>query len=298
MPFYSPLRYPGGKRKLTNYMKLILGQNDLIGAHYIEPYAGGSAVALALLFEGYAAHIHINDLSRSVYAFWYSVLFETESLCRRIRETPVTVDEWHHQRAIQDHASEAPLLDLGFSTFFMNRTNWSGIITGGMIGGKNQRGSYKLDARYNAKDLIDRIKRVASHRAQIGVYHQHASLFISDVLPTLSHNALVYLDPPYYSKGKDLYENDYDYEDHKSVADLVRGMDQPWVVTYENTPEIECLYEDCRRIEYQLSYSAAGRYSGSELMFFCDELTVPTVADPARVSSREIQENQAALPVV
>ena len=298
MPFYSPLRYPGGKRKLSNYMKLILGQNDLMGAHYIEPYAGGSAVALALLFEGYASHIHINDLSRSVYAFWYSVLFETESLCRRIGETPVTVDEWHHQRAIQEHASEVPLLDLGFSTFFMNRTNWSGIITGGMIGGKNQRGSYKLDARYNVQDLIDRIKRVASHRSQIGVYDQHASLFITDVLPTLPHNALVYLDPPYYSKGKDLYENDYDYEDHKSVADLVRGMDQRWAVTYENTPEIVELYKEYRRIEYSLHYSAGERYSGSEVMFFCDELSVPSATDPARVTNGDVDVIEATLPLL
>ena len=298
MPYYSPLRYPGGKRRLSNYMKLVLQENSLLGAHYVEPYAGGCAVSLALLFEGYASRIHINDLSRPVYAFWHAVLYETEPLCSRIRQTPVTVDEWHHQRAIQEHASEVSLLDLGFSTFFMNRTNRSGIITGGMIGGKNQRGSYKLDARYNVEDLIDRIERVASHRSQIGVYDQDASLFITYVLPTLPHNALVFLDPPYYSKGKDLYENEYDYEDHKRVADLVRGMDQPWVLTYENMPEIERLYEGYRSIEYYLSYSAAGRYRGSELMFFCDKLTVPTVVDLARVSSRDIPEMQAALPVV
>jgi len=298
VPYYSPLRYPGGKRKLSNYMKLILWQNDLLGAHYVEPYAGGSAVALAVLFEGYASHIHINDLNRSVYAFWHSVLFETESLCRRIRETPVTVDEWHHQQAIQERASEVPLLDLGFSTFFMNRTNRSGIITGGMIGGNNQRGPYKLGARYHVEHLINRIQRVASHGSQVSLYNQDACLFMAKILPTLPPSALVYLDPPYWTKGKRLYENRYEYGDHKRVSDLVRGIDQRWVISYENTPEIVRLYEGYRRILYDLRYSAAGRYRGSELMFFCDQLTVPNVADPARVSSGETQKKQAALPVV
>jgi DNA adenine methylase len=298
MPFYSPLRYPGGKRKLSNYMKLILAESGLLGAHYVEPYAGGAAVALALLFEGYASHIHINDLSRSVYAFWYAVLYETESLCSRIRDTAVTVDEWHRQRAVQEHALEVPLLDLGFSTFFMNRTNRSGIITGGMIGGKKQSGAYKLDARYNAEDLTDRIKRVASHQSQVSIYDQDASVFITRVLPTLPHNSLVYLDPPYYTRAKRLYENQYEYNDHKRLSHFVRSIDQRWVVTYENAPEIVRLYQGYRRIAYDLNYSAAGRYRGAELMFFCDELTIPTAANPARVSSREVLKMQTALALL
>jgi len=298
MPFYSPLRYPGGKRKLSNYIKLLLGQNDLLGAHYIEPYAGGAAVALELLFEGYASHVHINDLSRSVYAFWYTVLYETESLCSRIRETAVTMDEWHHQRAIQERAFEVPLLDLGFSTFFLNRTNRSGIITGGVIGGKNQNGYYRLDARYNVEDLTDRIRRLASHRSQVSIYDQDASVFITKVLPSLPHNTLVYLDPPYYSKGKDLYENQYEYKDHKRVSDLVSNIDQCWVVTYDNTPEIVQLYKGYRRVVYHLNYSAAERYGGAEVMFFCDGLTIPTVANPARVSSQTVSKMLAAAPLL
>ncbi len=298
MPFYSPLRYPGGKRKLSNYIKLVLGQNGLFGAHYIEPYAGGAAVALALLFEGYASHIHINDLSRSVYAFWYAVLYETESLCSRIFETPATMDEWYHQRAIQERAFEVSLLDLGFSSFFMNRTNRSGIITGGVVGGKNQDGPYKLDARYNTDDLIERIRRIASHRSQISIYDQDASAFITTVLPSLPHNALVYLDPPYYSKGKDLYENQYKDEDHKKISDLVPNIGQHWVVTYDNTPEIVKLYEDYRRIVYHLNYSAADRYGGAEVMVFCNGLTIPTIANPAKVSNRVVSKMQASLSLL
>jgi DNA adenine methylase len=298
VPFYSPLRYPGGKRRLSDYVKLLLQCNDLDGAEYVEPYGGGCAIALALLFEGYVSHIHINDLSRSVYAFWHAVLNETESLCTRIRETPVTVEEWHAQRALQKRPSDASLLDLGFSTFFMNRTNRSGIIRGGMIGGKDQSGPYKLDARYNVQDLIHRIKRVASYRRRISIYGQDASVFITGLLPTLPENALVYLDPPYYVRGKRLYENEYEYSDHKEIADLVGGVQQRWVVTYEKAPEIVELYEGYRYIEYSLHYSAGERYSGSEVMFFSDDLAIPRVVNPASLTRAELRATQAALPPV
>lgn len=296
MPFYSPFRYPGGKRKLANYIKLVVEQNGLLRAQYIEPYAGGAAVALALLFEGYTSHIHINDLSRSVYAFWHAVLYETESLCTRIRSTNATMDEWHLQRAIQEHAYEVSLLDLGFSTFFMNRTNRSGIITGGVVGGKNQDGPYKLDARYNVEDLIDRISRVARYRSQISIYNEDAADFVTKTLPHVPSSALVYLDPPYYGKGQDLYENHYKYEDHKRISDIVADIDQSWIVTYDNTREIMQLYKDYRHIVYHLNYSAADRYGGSELMFFCDGLSIPSVANPARVTNQTVSRIQANLP--
>jgi len=296
MPFYSPLRYPGGKRKLSNYIKLVLGQNGLLGAQYVEPYAGGAAIALALLFDGYASHIHINDLSQSVYAFWYAVVHETESLCTRIRNTAVTMDQWHRQRAIQEHGCQIPLLDLGFSTFFMNRTNRSGIITAGVIGGKNQNGPYKLDARYNTEDLINRIRRVARHGSQISIYSEDTADFITEILPDLPSSALVYLDPPYYRKGKRLYGNHYEYGDHKRIFDLVANIDQSWIVTYDNTPETMQLYQDYRRITYRLNYSAADRYAGAEVMFFCNGLSIPSIVDPVRVSSRTVSRMLTDLP--
>jgi DNA adenine methylase len=297
MPFYSPLRYPGGKRKLSNYIKLVVAQNGLLGRHYVEPYAGGAAVALALLFEGYVSHIHINDLSRSVYAFWYTVLNETDLLCFRIQSVVVTMDEWYRQRGVQEEAHKASLLDLGFSTFFLNRTNRSGIILGGVIGGKGQEGPYKLDARYNVENLIDRIRRVASHRDQISIYNEDAADFIGNILPGVPGDALVYLDPPYYSKGKDLYESNYDYGDHRTISELVANIQQSWIVTYDNVPEIIDLYGDYSRIVYHFHYSAADRYRGSEVMFFGDGLSIPPVDTPVRVSKRTVRMLQSGLPL-
>ncbi len=297
MRFPSPLRYPGGKGKLTNFIKLIFCENDLLGAEYVEPYAGGAGVALSLLFDEYVSRIHINDISNSLHAFWHAVLNETDTLCARIRETAVTMEEWHRQKAIQEHAHEVSLLDLGFSTFFLNRTNRSGILKGGVIGGKNQAGEYRLDVRYNVDDLTQRIRRIAYYRDRICIYNQDAGQFLMDVLSNIRSNALVYLDPPYYVKGEGLYENYYGHDDHAQIARLVSGITQKWIVTYDNVPEIVNLYPNYRHLTYDLSYSAAERYQGAEVMFFCNDLIIPHVSTPACISRRTVNQYQVPLPL-
>ncbi|MCP4368797.1 MAG: DNA adenine methylase [Deltaproteobacteria bacterium] len=289
MPFLSPLRYPGGKRRLTNFVKLVFHNNNLLDGEYAEPYAGGAGVALALLFDEYVRRIHINDLDYSVYAFWYSVLNETESLCQLINDTPVTIDEWHRQKEIHND-TEVSLLELGFSTFFLNRTNRSGIISGGVIGGKNQTGEWKLDARYNKRNLVDRIKKVARYRKRISLYNLDASIFIRETIPQLSNQTLIYLDPPYFVKGQQLlYTNFYKPDDHKTVAGLVHSIQQSWIVSYDDVPEIRNLYNGFQHLDYGLRYSAQDRYRGSEIMFFCHGLEIPEVANPAKIKKNAFQ---------
>lgn len=297
MRFPSPLRYPGGKGKLANFVKLVFCHNNLFDAEYVEPYAGGTGIALALLFDEYVSHIHINDLNHSLYAFWYVVLNETEALCNRIRDTAVTMEEWYRQRAIQEQAAEVSLLDLGFSTFFLNRTNRSGILKGGVIGGKNQAGVYQLDARYNVDDLVWRIQRIARYRNRISIYNQDAADFIANVLPNLSDDTLIYLDPPYYVKGQDLYENYYDHNDHVEIATLVSQISQNWIVTYDNVPEIHALYSGYSNLTYDLSYSAAERYRGAEVMFFSPGIDIPDVSSPALVKRSTVNQYQVPLVI-
>ena len=288
MPFLTPLRYPGGKGKLANFMKLVFRANNLLDSPYIEPYAGGAGIALALLFDEFASHIHINDLNRSIFSFWKSVLNETDALCRLIHDTPVTMREWEYQKAVQQRADQVTTLELGFSTFFLNRTNRSGIITGGVIGGKNQDGPYKLDARLNRENLESRIQRIARFRDRISIYNLDAAQFIRTILPGISHNALVYLDPPYYMKGQGLYENYYEHNDHLEIARLVAPIPQHWIVSYDNAPPIQPLYSLHRQITYNLSYSAGDRYSGSEVMFFSDGLVIPVVESPALIPFKRV----------
>lgn len=272
---------------MANFAKLVLFLNHLLDGHYIEVYAGGASIAWSLLFEEYIQHVHINDISKPVFAFWHSVIESTDELCRLIRDTPVSMDEWCRQKRVQTKPGEHSLLELGFSTFFLNRTNRSGILKGGVIGGKGQSGEWKMNARFNKEDLIARIERIAGYSNRISIYNCDAAEFICHYLPRLPERSLVYLDPPYFRKGAGLYEDHYTHDDHLRIAQLVPNIKQPWIVSYDNTPEIVRMYEGFGSIEYSLSYSAQQRYAGSEIIFFGEALAMPEVTNPAHVSLRE-----------
>ena len=285
----SPLRYPGGKGKIANYVKLLLIENDLVGCDYVEPYAGGASVALSLLFEEFASTVHINDLNRSVHAFWRAVLEEADELVARIVDTPVSLDTWEWSRSVQV-AADPSLMDLAFSTFFLNRTNRSGIIGGGgVIGGKQQRGPWKLDARYNKRELVRRIRKVARHSSRIKVTGVDAKELLGEFTKKRSETTFLYLDPPYYVKADRLYQNFYKHDDHRDISRLVRRLRCPWVVSYDHAPAIQELYRDLRSIRYGLQYSAADSYEGTELMFFAPGVRSPEVETPAGIPARRVE---------
>jgi DNA adenine methylase len=284
MQFSTPLRYPGGKAKLTDFLKLVIAENNLLGCDYAEAYAGGAGIALNLLVHGYAERIHLNDLNRSVFAFWDSVINYPDELCKLIRDIPVSMEEWYRQKEVQKNYQNHTILEIGFSTFFLNRTNRSGIILAGVIGGKQQNGNWKIDARYNKDELISRIERIVLFREKINLYNLDGAVFIKKVVPKLPRKALIYLDPPYYVKGQGLYENHYTHEDHVKIAQLVaKRLKRPWIVSYDHTPEIVNMYPDFMSIAYSLNYSAQERYRGSEVMFFSDKLIVPDVDNPTKL---------------
>lgn len=275
MDFYSPLRYPGGKGKVADYFKQVFKDNLLYDGIYVEPYAGGASVGLSLLFNEYASKIIINDIDSSIYSFWYSVLNKTEGLCRLINDTPVSLTTWDKQKQIQKEKNNKQLLHLGFSTFFLNRTNRSGIINAGMIGGREQAGDWKIDARFNKKDLINRIERVAMYKDKIELYNQDAVLLVKKLKKTLPSNSLFYFDPPYYVKGKDLYLNFYEKDNHKEIATEIGKVDkQKWIVTYDNVAPIQQLYDNFKQVKFRLNYSAAKASKGEEIMVFSDNLFV------------------------
>lgn len=275
----SPLRYPGGKNKLSKFVAEICIKNKISGC-YVEPYAGGASVALYLLLEGYVSNIVINDIDRSIYAFWHSVLKNTRKLCNLIEKTDVTIDTWKLCKAIQKNKKKAKLLDLGFSTFFLNRTNISGIIDAGVIGGINQTGTYKIDCRYNKIELIRRIKSIAKFKQHIELFNNDA-LDLIDIIQKRAENksTIFYFDPPYYLKGPSLYLNSYTHKDHIAVSKKIMGIKNiHWIVSYDNVNEIKKIYSKAKMIEYFLQYTAVGIRKGSEVLFHSNGLQLPKVA--------------------
>ena len=284
MNFYSPLRYPGGKNKLAKFIALICEKNNING-HYVEPYAGGASVALYLLINDYVKEITINDLDRGIYAFWFSVLSDTERFCRKIKNTEITLENWEKFKMIHSNSKNVDLFDLGFATFFLNRVNRSGIIDGGIIGGKEQKGKYKIDCRFNKKDLIDRIRLIASYKKNINLYNIDALKLIEKIQKkSISKNTIFYFDPPYYLKGPSLYMSHYKKEDHSLVGQEIQKIkNSKWIVSYDNVPEIKKLYADFKKREYSFSHVAYEIREGKEILFFSNNLIVPKVRNPVKI---------------
>ncbi|ABG84533.1 putative adenine-specific DNA methyltransferase [Clostridium perfringens ATCC 13124] len=267
---YSPLRYPGGKNKLSKYVGNLIKLNDLNGHTYVEPFAGGAAVGLYLLINGHVDNIIINDYDRSIYAFWRCVLSYPNKFCELIKNTPITMDEWYKQKEIQNNKKNARILELGFSTFFLNRTNRSGIIKAGVIGGYNQNGNYKMDCRFNKEDLIERIKLISRYKRHIKLYNYDAIELIDKIIKPNSDKTFTFFDPPYYNQGSNLYVNFYKHQDHVNLANKIKELDHThkWIVTYDNTPEIFNIYNDFSFIQYPLKYTVERKYYGVEVLFY------------------------------
>ena len=248
------------------------GQNIV----YAEPYAGGAGTAINLLLSGKVHSIMINDAAIGIYSFWHSLVNEGDRFIQMIRNTPVDLIEWKRQRQVFKSA-RTPSFELGFATFYLCRTNRSGILSAGPIGGQDEKmqkeATYKIDCRFNKMDLIARIQRIIEQRHRIAVSNLDALDFLRQINDKY---ALVYLDPPYYDQGKALYLNYYQHEDHVKLANYLRYQARfDWVLSYDNVPAILSLYADFPLYQFNLSYTAQDVKQGSELLTHSPGLQFP-----------------------
>ena len=275
--YYSPLRYPGGKGKLASFMEYMIDQLGHQGGTYIEPFAGGAGIAMELLLRNVVSRIVINDYDKAVWSFWKAILTETDRFVEEIRTVPLTVDEWQKQHEILVTQNDKYSFELGFAAFYMNRTNRSGIIKGGVIGGQEQAKDWKMDVRFKREELVTRIQRIAARKKDIKLYNKDVNSFIKNYVPLYEENALIYFDPPYFRKGQQLYMNFFNYKDHVRIEQEIREhVNCDWIITYDYEPQIEEIYHNYNLRLYDLNYSVSTKRKANELMIFKDGIFIPS----------------------
>ena len=269
-PFASPLRYPGGKACLGGFLGNVIRSNGLQDCTYYEPYAGGAGAALSLLIGGTVSEIFINDADERIYAFWDSALNHSEQFIEKVLKTPLSIQEWHRQREICGEPRGHAQLDIGFSAFYMNRCNRSGVLIGaGPIGGFEQAGEWKLDVRFTRETLAQRLRVLANLKERIKISHLDALEFLRAKLPRgLGRNRVfVYLDPPYVEKGRRLYLNAYLEADHRALADYIcRQKTLPWLMSYDDAELIREIYAEMKMDAQPIRYSLQNKRTARELI--------------------------------
>lgn len=289
---FSPLRYPGGKGKLAQFIIDVVRCNGLSDGLYVEPFAGGAAVAWELLLKGVVRRVAVNDISKPVYYFWDAVVHHTEELIKLISDTPIDLETRDRLKVVFRDPASDPLM-IGFAMFYLNRTNRSGILNGGVIGGREQVGAWKIGARFNKPELLKRVLAIASLSNRITISNLDATEFIKNSKKSWAKKTLVYLDPPYYEKGRDLYYDFYKHDDHVDISRAVHGLEIiSWIVSYDDISPIHSLYEEEQWLQYTIGYSAREKTTGREAMFFSENLDIPPVAGSMRELGRGVYAGQ------
>jgi DNA adenine methylase len=270
----SPLRYPGGKTILYPKIKRIMEKSNLVNCTYVEAFAGGCGLALKLLLNNDVSDIIINDADYAIYCVWENILNNTDDYIKAIKNIDISLKEWGKQKEIYTNKNKYSKLEIGIATLFLNRTNRSGIIKGGPIGGKTQNGDYKLDCRFNKENIIDKIKCISEYKERIKLYNLDVFDFIDKVIVKKHKNSFIYFDPPYIQKGPELYKNYFKEEDHKQLSlKILHNLQKyNWIITYDENSLVKDLYNNCTVETFSLSYSAGNTKLGKEIMIYSKDI--------------------------
>lgn len=277
--FPSPLRYPGGKSLLTSFLSEVIELNSIKGGTYCEGFAGGAGAALGLLMDNKVDRVVLNDADVHIYSFWNSILKNSSEFIELVKGCSINMAEWHKQKDVYEKPGQYSELEIGFSTFFLNRCNRGGILPkAGPTGGVNQKGNFKIDARFHKENLIPRLEKIAELSNRIDFFSLDAKIFMNRIVAKQDKSStLVYLDPPYYKQGQNLYLNFYKDKDHLELVSVLNEFqDFAWIVSYDNVDPINRLYSRYRSCAFDINYSVQKARKGKEKMFFSDNIILPS----------------------
>lgn len=302
--YYSPLRYPGGKASLFDFLVRTIEHNNIKYGTYAEGFAGGAGAALKLLMLEHVEHIHLNDKDIFVYKFWKSVLYHTNDLCNLIKDSILTIEEWRYRHEIllnQELQNSLSDIEIGFTCFYLNRCNRSGILTSGPIGGLEQNGKWKIDARYNKDSLIKRIKRIALYSDRIHL----SNLDVIDFLKSFrkfnirQEDVLHYLDPPYVEQGEQLYRHSFKEYDHERLSVYLQKKEKyNWLVSYDDNPLIHNIYKEVTRNIFEFNYFVNRIKVGRELIISSKQFIIPTIHNHYSKTKLSVQQLDTELKVM
>ncbi|MBL4561542.1 MAG: DNA adenine methylase [Labilibaculum sp.] len=301
----TPLRYPGGKSVMTNFFIDFIRLNQMENVIYAEPYAGGAGAGINLLLAGCVKTVYINDASKAIYAFWISLIENSEAFLKLFDAVDVSLSEWYKQKSIFQSSDSvqindmSEMLKLGFATFYLNRTNRSGVLNAGPVGGSSseaqEQANYKIDARFQKERLRSKLLKIIAYKKNIKVFNDDALFFLKNRIKSSKtserqRNILVYLDPPYYVQGSNLYMNYYKEEDHQKLAKyLKRSSFFKWVLSYDDVEEIRNMYYGFNQYTFKLSYSVESKRKGSELLIHSTNSIISKVIQKKNSRRMEIE---------
>lgn len=265
----SPFRYPGGKGFLTGFLNAEVEKLGNCKRQYVEPFAGGAGAALNLLSKNQVDHVHLNDLDIRVHSAWKAVLEENDRFIDAVKTCDVSLKTWEWAKSFVDQPGQSYSFDLGFATFFVNRTSRAGIISGsGPIGGYKQSGTWKIDARFYRETMMERIKWVGRNAERISLYRLPVVDFLEQCEKMLpSKNTLYFIDPPYVKIGSRLYLDGMLDGGHERLAKYINESRLTnWIITYDDHPLVRDLYKKYSIRHLQVNYSLGRTRKENEVL--------------------------------
>ena len=233
---------------MLDYIERFILSNKIQPEVIIEPFAGSAAISLGLLALNKVKKALLNDIDPFITSFWRAVFEYNDELVSKIEEVDVTLEMYkllkQHMRENKQSTNNENIVENALTFLFINRTNFSGIIKGGPLGGIAQRSKYKIDCRFNKKDIVSRIRWLRQFKGRVEVYNEDGIDFLKKIVKqNWSSNLLLYIDPPYYNSGKYLYNYYFTDEEHNQLASLLSMIEQPWLLSYDDSEFIKHLYQ-------------------------------------------------------
>jgi len=247
-------RYPGGKTRLLKEIIPGLLRLDHSGDYY-EPFVGGGSVACRIAKDFRGKIINVNDADPWIYSFWKLFELDSDSDFYRLFSMINTAPTIKKFLKLRGYRANGGTVDLAYKAIFFNRTTFSGIASAGPIGGIMQKSKWKIDCRYNPKLMISKINEMrALFRSRIRVSNLHFIDFIKKI-PQIG--SFIYADPPYYKKGRDLYNIWMNENEHIALSRILHRR-RNWLLSYDDSPVIRALYAPSGVRNISVRYSSSG----------------------------------------